>query len=101
MMQVVEAPRAGRQRLLEQHDAVDGLSAKELQVKETIENTVLRFLGSHTFSHGLGREVPSAPGTKCRPSAIGSLFPIAILRGEHAQLAARPSTHIVTVNLSR
>ena len=35
VMQVVEAPRTRRQRLLEQHDAVAGLPAKELQVKET------------------------------------------------------------------
>jgi len=35
MMQVVEAPRTRRQGLLEQDDTVAGLSAKELQVKET------------------------------------------------------------------
>ena len=34
VMQVVEAPRTRRQRLLEQHDAVAGLPAKKLQVKE-------------------------------------------------------------------
>jgi hypothetical protein len=42
-------------------------SAGDDYPKKAIENTVLRFLGSHTFSHGLGRERPEG-------RAIGIVF---------------------------
>jgi hypothetical protein len=42
----------------EPKSAADGYPMKVL------EKTVLGFLGSRTFSHGLGREPPSEPGTK-------------------------------------
>jgi hypothetical protein len=37
-------------------------SAGDGYPKKAIEKTVLRFLGSRTFSHGLGRKLPM-PGT--------------------------------------
>jgi hypothetical protein len=36
---------------------------------KAIEKLVLRFLGSHTFSHGLGREPSSEPGINLTSSA--------------------------------
>jgi hypothetical protein len=39
-------------------------SAGDGYPKKAIEKTVLRFLGSRTFSHGLGREAASEPGIK-------------------------------------
>src|SRR6516162_11842570 len=57
MMQVVEAPCAGRQGLLEQDDTVAGLSAKELQVKETTgrrRGVVLAAAGRDDKTFGCG-----------------------------------------------